>query len=50
MPNSSQPATNPVDKAPQELLPAALRDGNPLGLWRRVNGELTRDENEPARP
>jgi acyl-CoA reductase-like NAD-dependent aldehyde dehydrogenase len=29
--------------APQSLLPAALRDGNPLDLWRRVDGELTRD-------
>jgi NADP-dependent aldehyde dehydrogenase len=29
--------------APQALLPAALRDGNPLGLWRRVDGVLTRD-------
>jgi len=27
--------------APAELLPLALRDGNPLGLWRRVNGKLT---------
>jgi acyl-CoA reductase-like NAD-dependent aldehyde dehydrogenase len=27
--------------APDALLPAALRDGNPLALWRRVNGELT---------
>ena len=29
--------------APAELLPAALRDANPLGIWRLVNGELTRD-------
>jgi NADP-dependent aldehyde dehydrogenase len=29
--------------APQAVLPAALRDGNPWGIWRRVNGELTRD-------
>jgi acyl-CoA reductase-like NAD-dependent aldehyde dehydrogenase len=29
--------------APQELLPPALRDGNPLQLWRRVDGALTRD-------
>ena len=27
---------------PAELLPEALRDGNPLGLWRRVDGELGR--------
>ena len=25
---------------PQDLLPEALRDGNPLGLWRRTDGEL----------
>ncbi|HWI73407.1 MAG TPA: hypothetical protein VNT55_15730, partial [Baekduia sp.] len=29
--------------APQALLPEALRDGNPLGIWRRVDGVLTRD-------
>jgi acyl-CoA reductase-like NAD-dependent aldehyde dehydrogenase len=29
--------------APQALLPAALRDGNPLNIWRRVDGVLTRD-------
>lgn len=29
--------------APADLLPAELRDGNPLGLWRRVDGELGRD-------
>jgi acyl-CoA reductase-like NAD-dependent aldehyde dehydrogenase len=29
--------------APAELLPAALRDANPLGIWRLVNGRLTRD-------
>ncbi|AWK88761.1 aldehyde dehydrogenase (NADP(+)) [Azospirillum thermophilum] len=28
---------------PQALLPEALRDGNPLKLWRRVDGMLTRD-------
>ncbi|WP_127130243.1 aldehyde dehydrogenase (NADP(+)) [Georgenia sp. SYP-B2076] len=27
---------------PADLLPAELRDGNPLGLWRRVDGELGR--------
>jgi 2,5-dioxopentanoate dehydrogenase len=27
---------------PQGLLPAALRDGNPLGIWHRRNGELTK--------
>jgi NADP-dependent aldehyde dehydrogenase len=29
--------------APADVLPPALRDENPLGLWRRVDGELTRD-------
>ena len=28
--------------APEHVLPPALRDGNPLGIWRRVDGELTR--------
>jgi NADP-dependent aldehyde dehydrogenase len=28
---------------PGELLPPELQDGNPLGLWRRVDGELGRD-------
>jgi NADP-dependent aldehyde dehydrogenase len=28
---------------PEDMLPAALRDENPLGIYRRVNGELTRD-------
>ena len=27
---------------PQELLPEALMDGNPLGIWRTVNGDLTK--------
>ncbi|WP_454017382.1 aldehyde dehydrogenase (NADP(+)) [Azospirillum sp. Marseille-Q6669] len=27
---------------PADLLPEALRDGNPLGLWRRVDGALGR--------
>ena len=27
--------------APQAVLPPELRDGNPLGIWRRVDGELT---------
>lgn len=26
----------------QDLLPDALRDGNPLGIWRMVNGEFTK--------
>jgi alpha-ketoglutaric semialdehyde dehydrogenase len=28
---------------PDTLLPEALRDGNPLGIYRKVNGEFTRD-------
>lgn len=27
---------------PGDLLPEAVRDGNPMGLWRRVDGELGR--------
>ncbi|HET7052183.1 MAG TPA: aldehyde dehydrogenase (NADP(+)) [Solirubrobacteraceae bacterium] len=29
--------------APAAVLPAALQDDNPLGIWRVVNGQLTRD-------
>jgi acyl-CoA reductase-like NAD-dependent aldehyde dehydrogenase len=29
--------------APAAVLPPELRDDNPLGIWRRVDGELTRD-------
>jgi acyl-CoA reductase-like NAD-dependent aldehyde dehydrogenase len=29
--------------APAEVFPPALRDENPLGIWRRVDGELTRE-------
>ncbi|MDO8208786.1 aldehyde dehydrogenase (NADP(+)) [Conexibacter sp. CPCC 206217] len=29
--------------APQALLPPPLRDANPAGIWRRVDGRLTRD-------
>jgi NADP-dependent aldehyde dehydrogenase len=29
--------------APESVLPAELRAGNPLGSWRRVDGELTRE-------
>lgn len=32
-----------LQSAPPQLLPPALRDGNPLGILRRVNGTLTRD-------
>ncbi|NBW94747.1 MAG: aldehyde dehydrogenase (NADP(+)), partial [Bacteroidetes bacterium] len=28
---------------PQDLLPEALRDGNPLGIWRLVDGERTKE-------
>ena len=28
---------------PADLLPTQLRDDNPHGIWRRVNGEMTRD-------
>ncbi len=28
--------------APESVLPPELRDENPLGIWRRVDGELTR--------
>ncbi len=28
---------------PKGLLPSAIADGNPDGLWRRVDGQLTRD-------
>jgi NADP-dependent aldehyde dehydrogenase len=27
---------------PQALLPDALKEGNPLGIWRTVNGNLTK--------
>jgi NADP-dependent aldehyde dehydrogenase len=29
--------------APATLLPPALHDSNPLGIWRMVNGRLTTD-------
>jgi acyl-CoA reductase-like NAD-dependent aldehyde dehydrogenase len=29
--------------APAHVLPLELHDSNPLGIWRRVDGELTRD-------
>lgn len=29
--------------APQSMLPPELKDGNPLGIWRKVNGKLTKD-------
>jgi acyl-CoA reductase-like NAD-dependent aldehyde dehydrogenase len=30
--------------APHSTLHPALQDGNPLGIWRRVNGRLTREQ------
>jgi NADP-dependent aldehyde dehydrogenase len=32
-----------LQNAPAALLPPELRDENPLGIWRRVDGELTRE-------
>jgi acyl-CoA reductase-like NAD-dependent aldehyde dehydrogenase len=32
-----------LQNAPASALPPELRDDNPLGIWRRVNGEPTRD-------
>lgn len=29
--------------APKPLLPSAIADGNPDGLWRRIDGQLTKD-------
>jgi NADP-dependent aldehyde dehydrogenase len=29
--------------APAHVLPAELHDDNPRAIWRRVDGELTRD-------
>ncbi|MDR6569845.1 aldehyde dehydrogenase (NADP(+)) [Chitinophaga ginsengisegetis] len=28
---------------PQQLLPDALKDENPLGIWRKIDGQLTKD-------
>jgi NADP-dependent aldehyde dehydrogenase len=33
--------------APAAVLPLELRDENPLGIWRRVDGVPTRDPLEP---
>jgi alpha-ketoglutaric semialdehyde dehydrogenase len=32
-----------LQNAPEHVLPPELQDANPLGIWRRVDGELTRD-------
>jgi 2,5-dioxopentanoate dehydrogenase len=29
--------------APQSLLPDELKDGNPLGIWRRIDGKLSKE-------
>jgi NADP-dependent aldehyde dehydrogenase len=39
--------------APAAVLPPELRNENPLGIWRRVDGELTRaeaDQRQRQRP
>lgn len=33
---------------PDEALPAELKDGNPLGIWRMIDGHMTREANNPA--
>ena len=33
-----------LQDCPQEFLPAELKDENPLGIWRKVNGALTKDQ------
>lgn len=32
---------------PDAALPYALKDANPLGIWRMINGEMSRDPNVP---
>jgi NADP-dependent aldehyde dehydrogenase len=32
-----------LQNCPDELLPAALQSANPLGIWRQIDGEMTRD-------
>jgi NADP-dependent aldehyde dehydrogenase len=32
-----------LQNAPEHVLAPELQDANPLGIWRRVDGELTRD-------
>ncbi|NLR59003.1 aldehyde dehydrogenase (NADP(+)) [Chitinophaga polysaccharea] len=32
-----------LQDCPQSLLPDALKDNNPLGIWRRIEGQLTKD-------
>jgi 2,5-dioxopentanoate dehydrogenase len=33
---------------PDEALPAELKDANPLGIWRMIDGHVTREANNPA--
>jgi NADP-dependent aldehyde dehydrogenase len=33
---------------PEEALPGELRDANPLGIWRMIDGQITREANLPA--
>jgi len=33
-----------LQNAPQAILPDALKDDNPLGIWRMVNGEQTKEK------
>jgi NADP-dependent aldehyde dehydrogenase len=33
---------------PDEVLPEELKDTNPLGIWRMVDGQMTREANVPA--
>ncbi len=49
-PNSTSVGANAIKRftrpiafqdMPQDLLPNALKDGNPLGIWRTVNGRIT---------
>jgi NADP-dependent aldehyde dehydrogenase len=33
---------------PDEALPAELKDANPLGIWRMIDGQMTRDSKPPS--
>jgi NADP-dependent aldehyde dehydrogenase len=33
---------------PDDALPEELKDANPLGIWRMIDGQMTRDANVPA--
>jgi len=33
---------------PDDALPAELKDANPLGIWRAIDGRMTREANNPA--